>query len=124
LIESNGEVTEIRRAVDIVCQTFAHVENIVPTASINGKNELVVEDEILTLERLRIVMETFCSQLGVITDDTIVAYGIAACDQYDLGYGPVKVNEFILIDLFPHLKTYGYYADISRIFIRGKPTKE
>ncbi|MDR1890984.1 MAG: Xaa-Pro peptidase family protein, partial [Puniceicoccales bacterium] len=124
LIKSDGEVAEIRRAIAIVCQTFAHVENILRTASINGKNELVFENEILTSERLRTMMETFCYQLGAIADDTIVACGIAACDPHNMGYGPLKANEFILIDFFPHLKTSGYYADVSRTFIKGKPTKE
>jgi hypothetical protein len=41
LTKSDGEVTEIRRVVDIVCQTFEDMENILGTASINGKNELV-----------------------------------------------------------------------------------
>lgn len=124
LIKSDGEISEIRHTIDIVRQTFAQVENILSAASINGKNELVFEDEILTSERLRAMMETFCYQLGAIADDTIVACGIAACDPHNLGYGPLKANKFILIDFFPHLKTSGYYADVSRTFIKGKPTKE
>ncbi|MDR0742534.1 MAG: Xaa-Pro peptidase family protein [Puniceicoccales bacterium] len=124
LIKSDGEITEIKHAIDIVRQTFVQVENILSNASINGKNELVFEDEILTSERLRTMMETFCYRLGAIADDTIVACGIDACDPHNLGYGPLKANEFILIDFFPHLKTSGYYADVSRTFIKGKPTKE
>ncbi|MDR1173667.1 MAG: aminopeptidase P family protein, partial [Puniceicoccales bacterium] len=119
-----GEITEIKHAIDIVRQTFVQVENILSAASINGKNELVFEDEILTSEHLRAMMETFCYQLGAIADDTIVACGVAACDPHNLGYGPLKANEFILVDFFPHLKASGYYADVSRTFIKGKPTKE
>ncbi|MDR2776567.1 MAG: Xaa-Pro peptidase family protein [Puniceicoccales bacterium] len=124
LIKSDGEITEIKYAIDIVRQTFAQMENILSATSINGKNELVFEDEILTSERLRTLMETFCYRLGAIADGTIVACGIAACDPHNLGNGPLKANEFILIDFFPHLKTSGYYADVSRTFIKGKPTEE
>lgn len=124
LIKSDEEITEIKHAIDIVRQTFVQVENILSAASINGKNELVFEDEILTSERLRAMMETFCYQRGAIADSTIVACGVAACDPHNLGYGPLKANEFILIDFFPHLKTSGYYADVSRTFLKGKPTEE
>ncbi|MDR2603599.1 MAG: Xaa-Pro peptidase family protein [Puniceicoccales bacterium] len=124
LIKSDGEITEIKHAIDIVRQTFVQVESVLLTTSINGKNELVFEDEILTSKRLRTMMETFCYRLGAVADDTIVACGIDACDPHNLGYGPLKANEFILIDFFPHLKTSGYYADVSRTFIKGKPTKE
>ncbi|MDR1527974.1 MAG: Xaa-Pro peptidase family protein [Puniceicoccales bacterium] len=124
LIKSDGEIIEIKHAADIVRQTFVQVENILSDASVNGKNELVFEDEILTSERLRTMMETFCYQLGAIADATIVACGVAACDPHNLGYGPLKANEFILVDFFPHLKTSGHYADVSRTFIKGRPTKE
>ncbi|MDR2779033.1 MAG: Xaa-Pro peptidase family protein [Puniceicoccales bacterium] len=124
LIKSNKEVAEIRHTADIVSQTFAQVENILSAASVNDRNELVFENEILTSERLRFMMETFCHRLGATVDDTIVACGIAAYDPHNVGYGPLKSNEFILIDFFPHLKTSGYYADVSRTFIKGKPTKE
>ncbi|MDR2432261.1 MAG: Xaa-Pro peptidase family protein [Puniceicoccales bacterium] len=124
LIKSDGEIAEIRHAIDIVRQTFVQVENILSATSTNGKNELVFEDEILTSECLRDMMETFCYQLGAISDSTIVACGVDACDPHNWGHGPLKANEFILIDFFPHLKTSGYYADVSRTFLKGKPTKE
>jgi Xaa-Pro aminopeptidase len=33
-------------------------------------------------------------------------------------------DEFIVMDFFPHLKTFGYYANVSSTFIKGKLTEK
>jgi Xaa-Pro aminopeptidase len=123
LIKSSAEVTEIRHTAGIVGEVFTEVEKVLSASSVNTKNELVFENEVLTAEHLREIMEMLCYQRGAIAEDTIVACGIGACDPHNVGYGSLKANEFIVIDFFPYLKSSGYYADVSRTFLKGKPQK-
>jgi Xaa-Pro aminopeptidase len=40
------------------------------------------------------------------------------------GTGPLRSNEPIVIDLFPVDEKSGYYADMTRTVVRGKPSPE
>ncbi|MDR1401568.1 MAG: aminopeptidase P family protein [Puniceicoccales bacterium] len=124
LLKSPGEIAEIRTAAAIVAKIFPEVEGILGDSSVNAKGELVHGGEILTSERLRTIMENRCQQLGAIAEDTIVACALDACDPHCVGHGALRAGEFILIDFFPHLKSSGYYADVSRTFIKGKPSPQ
>ena len=121
LVKNAFEISEIRRCGDIVCNVFSKVEKILSDASVNSHGELVVGDEILTSERMRQLMEDSCYVLGGIAEDTIIACGAASCDPHNIGYGPIRANELIVFDFFPYLKDSGYYADVSRTFIKGRP---
>ncbi|MDR1595742.1 MAG: Xaa-Pro peptidase family protein [Puniceicoccales bacterium] len=123
LVKSDFEIGEISTAIGIVGKVFASVETILANSSIGEKGELVFENEVLTSERLRATMEDMCYRLGAIAEDTIVACGDGACDPHNVGHGPLMANAFILIDFFPRLRSSGYYADISRTFIKGRPSK-
>jgi Xaa-Pro aminopeptidase len=124
LVKSDFEIAEVRKAIEIARKTFAHATAILANSSINAKNELVFDGEILTSERLRTAMESFCFHLGGIGEDTIVACGVDACDPHNLGFGPLEANKLILIDFFPRLRSSGYHADVSRTFVKGHPSAE
>jgi Xaa-Pro aminopeptidase len=124
LIKSDFEIGEIRAAIEVVKKTFARVIMVLSDSRVDSKNRLVFADEVLTAERLRAEIENFCHRLGAIAEDTIVACGTDTSDPHSVGSGPLKANEFILIDLFPYLKSSGYYADVSRTFIKGTPSRE
>ena len=56
--------------------------------------------------------------------ETIIAGGVQATDPHCQGYGPIKANELIICDIFPRLKSTGYYADMTRTFLKGKMSEE
>ncbi|MDR1433146.1 MAG: Xaa-Pro peptidase family protein [Puniceicoccales bacterium] len=124
LVKADWEVGEIRHAIEIAKKVFASVEGILANASVGIRKELVFEGEVLTSERLRWIMEDMSYALGAMAEDTIVACGVDACNPHNVGHGPLLANEFILIDFFPYLRSSGYYADISRTFVKGKPSSE
>lgn len=124
IIKTEYEICEIRRATNIVKDVFQHIENILSNASINVNNELIYCGDVLTSDRLRSEIENLCYQLGAIGSDTIVACGKDACDPHQIGHGPIKSNEFIVIDFFPYLRNTGYYADVTRTFFKGTPSNE
>jgi Xaa-Pro aminopeptidase len=124
LVKSNREISEIRRAIEIVKTAFETVERILGDAKIGGHGELINGNGVLTADSLRTTIEMTCYQLGGIAEDTIVAGGIDACDPHGIGHGPLMANEFIVVDIFPRLRDSGYHADVSRTFFKGNPTAE
>ena len=50
--------------------------------------------------------------------------GDQACDPHHHGSGPLKANELIIVDIFPRVEASGYHGDMTRTFLKGKPSKE
>jgi Xaa-Pro aminopeptidase len=57
-----------------------------------------------------------------IAQHTIVACGDDACDPHNEGSGPFRAHEPIVMDVFPKSSKTGYYADITRTVMKGKPS--
>jgi Xaa-Pro aminopeptidase len=56
--------------------------------------------------------------------DTIVSCGEDTAIPHIAGTGPLKSDEPIVIDLFPVDERSGYYADMTRTVVKGKPSPE
>jgi len=79
--------------------------------------------EMLTSERLRSELRQFLMNKQCSLDETIIACGQAAADPHDIGSGPLRTDEPILLDIYPQHKS-GYWGDMSRTFVRGSPSSE
>src|SRR4029079_9581945 len=54
---------------------------------------------------------------------TIVAGGDQGCNPHEEGYGPLKANLPIIIDVFPRSQKTGYFGDITRTVVKGKASE-
>jgi Xaa-Pro aminopeptidase len=61
---------------------------------------------------------------GCHAEDTIVSCGMDTAIPHMTGTGPLLADEPIIIDLFPVHEKSGYYADMTRTFVKGKPSQE
>ena len=114
-----SEIKLIRRAN----RASAHGLLIAQSALLNSKiisGYLYLDGSRLTSERLRKMIEISLMEKGAFADETIVAGGLQATDPHQIGYGPLRSNELIIVDIFPRLKAYGYYGDMTRTFLKGK----
>lgn len=68
---------------------------------------------------LTILLERECS-----ASHTIVACGDQACDPHNEGTGPLHAHAPIIIDIFPRNNHTGYFADITRTVVKGRPSTE
>jgi Xaa-Pro aminopeptidase len=78
----------------------------------------------LTAETLRNAINTTILTLGCTPAGTIVAPGKQGCDPHERGSGVIRANQTIIIDVFPRSESTGYFADITRTFVRGKASEE
>lgn len=115
-------IQELRKANDLVRLCFKHVEAILEESEITHDQTLTYRNEILTSEFVRKEIEALCLKHEAL-GDCIVAGGDQACDPHCKGSGPLKAQEWIVVDIFPRLKTTGYHGDMTRTFMKGTPTE-
>jgi len=58
-----------------------------------------------------------------LVNHTIVACGTQACDPHECGHGPLYADEPIIIDVFPRSQKTGYFGDITRTVVKGRPSE-
>jgi Xaa-Pro aminopeptidase len=117
--KSDAEARAIRRGNAASAAGIRAAEAVLRAARIEGKR-LLYEGRVLTSERLRTIIDQACLEKGATAHNTIVAGGRQACDPHEVGHGPLRPNELIIIDVFPRLQKNGYHGDMTRTFLKGR----
>lgn len=120
-IKTEKEIKWITQALKITAGALGVAEKILKASKIN-KGYIHYEGKKLTAERLRFFMDSYCLEQGAVAQHTIVAGGPQGCDPHCMGSGPLKANELIVVDVFPRVTKTGFYGDMTRTFLKGKPT--
>ncbi|MFQ5512488.1 MAG: M24 family metallopeptidase [Candidatus Krumholzibacteriia bacterium] len=121
-IKTDVEIREIRKACRATEKGMrAAVDVLARSAIRNGY--LIHKSRRLTADRLRSVINTTVLALGYLPSNTIVAPGRQGCDPHDVGSGPIRAGEPVIIDLFPRSEASGYFADMTRTVVRGRASE-
>lgn len=100
-------------AMRIACETVAR-------AAVNADGELVVDGEPLTSERVRAVIDAFFLEHGYSAPPSIVAGGPQGADCHDIGTGPLRTGEPVIVDIFPRDNATLYNGDCTRTVVNGE----
>ena len=84
---------------------------------------LFLNGDVLTSERLRRMVHQTLMDCDSIGEHTIVAGGDQGCDPHQVGFGPLRAGETIIIDIFPRDEVSGYYGDMTRTVCKGPASK-
>src|SRR5207244_4823552 len=85
---------------------------------------LVLDGEPLTVERMKAAMiQTFVEQ-DCMTEEFIVAPGAQGAVGHEMGSGPIRAREPVIIDLWPRDLPSSCFADMTRTFVVGDPPSE
>jgi Xaa-Pro aminopeptidase len=122
VLKDKAAAKHIRQANAIAQQGFATAEYILRNTQIKNQS-LYFDRTLLTSEILQTEIEIACLKAGGHALKPIVAGGLQACDPHCRGYGPLKANELIIIDIFPCSKITRYYGDMSRTFLVGQASE-
>jgi Xaa-Pro aminopeptidase len=118
--KSAKEIAQLTAALRIA-ETGMSAGIQVLRASSPGKDQrLRYAGSVLTSERLRASVDTAVTQAGGLASHTIVAGGQQACDPHEMGHGPLRANEPIILDIFPRSQRTGYFGDLTRTVVRGR----
>jgi len=120
-IKSATEANAIREGNRLSAVGYVAAEEILRSTRIKGRN-LIYQETPLTSERLRFAIEVAIKEEGGDARDTIVAGGDQACDPHERGSGPLRPHELIIVDIFPRVLKTGYYGDMTRTYLKGRPS--
>ena len=121
--KSAAEVKKISAALVMAEIGMAEGIEVLRRAKIGKGGRLLYHEVPLTSEKLRAVIDTAILQAGGLANHTIVAGGRQGCDPHEGGYGPLRANETIILDIFPRSQKTGYFGDITRTVVRGRASE-
>jgi len=119
-IKTAREAGCIREGNRLCSVGFTVAEEVLRASRIKGRS-LAYRGKPLTSERLRLTLEAAIREQGGNPQDTIVAGGNQACDPHERGSGPLRPHELIIIDIFPRVTATGYFGDMTRTYLKGRP---
>jgi Xaa-Pro aminopeptidase len=122
-LKTGEEVAAIEAAQRAVEAAVHRVIDLFGAASVRD-GLIVHEGEPVTSERIKKLINVSLMEQDCISQHTIIAGGLQACDPHNEGSGPLKAGEPIVMDIFPRNATTRYFADMSRTVLKGKASPE
>ena len=121
--KSAAELKKISAALMMAEVGLAEGIQALKSCKIDRKRRLIYRNNPLTSEKLRAIIDTAIIQSGGLPANTIVAGGRQGCDPHERGFGPLRANEPIILDVFPRSQKTGYFGDITRTVVRGRASE-
>jgi Xaa-Pro aminopeptidase len=121
--KSAGEVRKLAAALGIAEVGMEAAMQTLRASKIGRGRQLIFRNAPLTSERLRAAIDSAIVQAGGLSSHTIVAGGDQACDPHETGFGLLRANEPIILDIFPRSQKTGYFGDITRTVVRGRASE-
>jgi Xaa-Pro aminopeptidase len=118
-IKSEYELDGIRRAQVAAEAGMEAARDLLSQAKANGE-QLKVDGEPLTSEWLKgAIAQAFVAN-GASCDEFIVSHGPQAAVGHNMGSGPIKSGETVVIDLWPRDNESFCFSDMTRTFVVGE----
>jgi Xaa-Pro aminopeptidase len=115
------EVECIEAAQRATEKAWAAGVDAIRRAQVRADGTLTLDGETFTAERLRTIVEQELLARDCQTpESTITAPGKQAADPHEIGHGPLRANEPIVMDIYPQHSSR-YWADMTRTVSKGTP---
>jgi Xaa-Pro aminopeptidase len=121
--KSKNEILLMKNVQKVTEKAMGCAISLIKSTSVK-KGILFIDKKPLTAEQVKFSMHCLLLQHGCGAVDTIVSCGEDTAIPHIPGSGPLKSDEPIVIDLFPVEEISGYYADMTRTIVRGKPSTD
>jgi len=118
------EVANLRKAQAVTEEVMRLACETVGRATPDAQGQLHLEGEILTSHRVRTIIDTFLLERNFFNPPSIVAGGSDGGDCHELGSGPLRTGEPVIIDIFPLDKETMYNGDCTRTVVHGEISEE
>lgn len=120
--KSLKEIQALRQAQRATADAMKTAMALIASAEIGPGGTLKVDGKVLTSERVRQAVCVRLLEKQFHAEEVIVAGGDQATDPHERGHGPLQAREMIVLDIFPRSETTGFWGDMTRTVIRGRPT--
>ncbi len=118
--KTEEELKLMRRALAITEAGMARAMEVLSASKPGTGRKLSWSGKALTSEVLRAEIDSAILRTGGLPANTIVAGGNQACDPHERGFGPLKADSLIILDIFPRDAKSGYFGDMTRTVVRGR----
>ncbi len=116
------EIAALRHALKITALLLRHAIETLRRARVRRDGVLTLGGHRLTSERVQNLIRMEAARHGFEAQHPIVAGGAQGCDPHERGHGPLRARELIILDIFPRDLATGYWGDMTRTVIKGRPT--
>ncbi|MFC1582923.1 M24 family metallopeptidase [Planctomycetota bacterium] len=124
MVKSEAEITDMKCIIRATCKAVRALEHVLEEAGIDQRKRLTHKGRLLTSEKLKSIVQVALAAEGAVSGSPIVAGGDQACDPHCSGYGVLRAHQPIVVDIFPRSNLTGFHGDITRTFIKGRPSPE
>ena len=121
--KSDEELKLMRAALAITEKGLARAMEVLAASKPGAGKKLSWSGRRLTSEILRAEIDSAILRAGGLPANTIVAGGDQACDPHERGFGPLKADSLIILDIFPRDAKSGYFGDLTRTVVRGRASE-
>lgn len=118
-VKTAREVACMREAQQAAVLAMRAATAMIGASAADGHGRLVLGGRVLTSELVRRRIAGMLLDHGCEGRDTIVAGGEQAADPHEVGHGPLRADEAIVIDIFPRHMDHGYWGDLTRTVVKG-----
>ncbi len=109
--------SDTEAAMEMACRLVAGAEAA-------GDGSLRHDGDALTSERIRHAIDTFLLERNYSNPASIVACGPQCADCHEVGSGPLRTGETVIIDIFPRNRSSLYNGDCTRTVVHGEISGE
>jgi|Deesub1362A_J573_1020465.scaffolds.fasta_scaffold00430_34 Xaa-Pro aminopeptidase len=101
-VKRRDEIEKIKETSQAIIEAFEYALSL-------------LRNKISSCNALREEIELYLFRKGFLAEDTIVSSGLLTADPHFFGSG--KIEEHVIIDIFPKNRSSGYYSDFTRTVI-------
>ncbi len=117
-VKTEAQLAGMRRAQRAAEAAMDACRELLRDSEIRG-DELLVEGEPLTVERVKAAMSATFTAHETTADEFIVAPGGQGAVGHDMGSGPIPPGVPIVVDIWPRDNASAVYTDMTRTFVVG-----
>ena len=123
-IKTRAEIARITDCQRAAVHAMRAAIRLIVDSRPDRKNRLRLRGRLLTSEGIRKVINGVLAEHNCVCEGTIVSCGTLAAKPHFPGYGALRANESIVIDIFPRHLEHGYHGDLTRTVVKGAPSPE
>jgi len=113
------EIARLRESQRVTEGAVAMACRLIASAEAARDGTLTHEGATLTSERVRAAIDHWLLERDFGGPAPIVAGGPAGADCHNLGSGPLRTGEPVIVDVFPRNRPTRYYGDCTRTVVHG-----
>ncbi|OGI27454.1 MAG: hypothetical protein A2359_04950 [Candidatus Moranbacteria bacterium RIFOXYB1_FULL_43_19] len=123
-VKTKEEIRYIKESLAHTKMAFRIIENILRRSRIR-KNKIYYQNKILTSEFLKQEAEKALIEKGMFDLlGMIISTEKQTAIPHHIGFGPILPHQPIVCDIFPRHRASGYFSDMTRTYVKGRPSPE